>query len=266
MTAVPHLSAASFAAIRQLIFSVAGISMTEEKEELVKARLATRLRELKISAYEDYLDRIQTDRVELSNMVDVLTTNKTSFFREQHHFDYLIEHVFPQWKADRRPRRIWSAGCSSGEEPYTLGMLLREHLPGLDVRILATDLSLRVLTRAKTAQYSEQVVADVPGPLRSRYLTRVGTEPALYEVSANVRALVSFARLNLMGNWPMRGPFDLILCRNVMIYFGDATRTTLACRFAELLAPGAVLMIGHAESLAALEQPLQLVEPAIYAH
>jgi chemotaxis protein methyltransferase CheR len=211
MTAVPHLSAASFATIRQLIFSVAGIAMTEEKEELVKARLATRLRELKINAYEDYLERIQTDRVELSNMVDVLTTNKTSFFREQHHFDYLIEHVFPQWKSERRPRRIWSAGCSSGEEPYTLGMLLREHVPGLDVRILATDLSLRVLTRAKAARYSEQVVADVPADLRSRYLKRVGGEPVLYEVSPEVRSFVSFARLNLMGDWPMRGPFDLIL-------------------------------------------------------
>src|SRR5689334_613887 len=129
MSAAPHLSPASFAAIRQLILSVAGISMTEEKEELVKARLASRLRELKIDAYEDYLERIRTDRVELSNMVDVLTTNKTSFFRERQHFDYLIEHVFPAWKAERRPRRIWSAGCSSGEEPYTLGMLLREHLP-----------------------------------------------------------------------------------------------------------------------------------------
>lgn len=267
MTAVPHLSAASFAAIRQLIFSVAGISMTEEKEELVKARLATRLRELKISAYEEYLDRIQTDRVELSNMVDVLTTNKTSFFREQHHFDYLVQQVFPVWKAERRPRRIWSAGCSSGEEPYTLGMLLREHLPTLDVRILATDLSLRVLTRAKAAQYTEQVVADVPGALRSRYLKPVAGKPqSTFEVSPDVRQLVSFARLNLMGNWPMRGPFDLILCRNVMIYFSDATRTTLACRFAELLGPDAVLMIGHAESLAALEQPLQLIEPAIYAH
>jgi chemotaxis protein methyltransferase CheR len=174
--------------------------------------------------------------------------------------------VFPQWKSERRPRRIWSAGCSSGEEPYTLGMLLREHVPGLDVRILATDLSLRVLTRAKAAKYSEQVVADVPADLRSRYLKRVGGEPVLYEVSPEVRSFVSFARLNLMGDWPMRGPFDLILCRNVMIYFGDATRTTLACRFAELLAPGALLLIGHAESLAALEQPLQLIEPAIYAH
>jgi chemotaxis protein methyltransferase CheR len=267
MSVAPQLSAASFSAIRQLIFSVAGISMSQEKEELVKSRLASRLRELKISRYEEYLERIQSDRVELSNMVDVLTTNKTSFFREQQHFDYLIEQVFPLWRAERQPRRIWSAGCSSGEEPYTLGMLLREHLPKLDVRILATDLSLRVLTRAKQARYAAAVVEDVPAPLRAKYLQRVSAPgPATYEVSPDVTTLVSFARLNLMGDWPMRGPFDLILCRNVMIYFGDDTRTTLACRFAELLAPGAPLMIGHAESLASLEQPLQLIEPAIYAH
>lgn len=267
MTGAPHLSAASFTAIRELIFSVAGIAMTTEKEELVKARLAKRLRELKIAGYEEYLERIQTDRVELSNMVDVLTTNKTSFFREQQHFDYLIQEVFPAWKSARSPRRIWSAGCSSGEEPYTLGMLLREHLPKIDVRILATDLSTRVLARAKAARYAAPTVQDIPSALRARYLERVTEDGQVaFQVSSEVTQLVSFARLNLMGDWPMRGQFDLILCRNVMIYFNDDTRTTLGRRFAQHLAPDGVLMIGHAESLAALDQPLQLIRPAIYAH
>lgn len=267
MQATPQLSAAAFAEIRQLIFSLAGISMTQEKEELVKARLASRLRELKIAGYEEYLERVKVDRAELSNMVDVLTTNKTSFFREPQHFDYLIQHVFPEWRAQRRPRQIWSAGCSSGEEPYTLAMLLQEHLPQHDVRILATDLSLRVLTRAKQARYAAAVVEDIPATLRSKYLRRVpGAGAPSYDVSPDVAARVSFARLNLMGAWPMKGPFDLILCRNVMIYFNDQTRTTLARRFASLLVPGAPLMIGHAESLASLDQPLQLIEPAIYAH
>jgi chemotaxis protein methyltransferase CheR len=267
MSASPHLSAASFLAIRELIFAVAGIAMTEEKEELVKARLAKRLRELKIAGYEEYLNRIQTDRVELSNMVDVLTTNKTSFFREKRHFDYLVQEIFPSWKATHAPRRIWSAGCSSGEEPYTLGMLLREHLPQLDVRILATDLSTRVLARAKAARYSAATVEDIPQRLRTRYLHRVTDAGQVsYEVSAEVTALVSLARLNLMGDWPMRGQFDLILCRNVMIYFNHDTRTTLGRRFAELLAPDGALMIGHAESMASLDQPLRLIRPAIYAH
>lgn len=266
MSAAPQLSAASFDAIRELIRSVAGIAMTREKEELVKARLASRLRELKISAYEDYLERIKTDRVELSNMIDVLTTNKTSFFREQQHFDYLVQTVFPVWRSERKPRQIWSAGCSSGEEPYTLSMLIQAHLPQVDVRILATDLSLRVLTKAKAARYSAAVVEDVPGELRRKYLRRVAEGKDEYEVTPEVTSRVSFARLNLMGDWPMKGPFDLILCRNVMIYFNDETRTTLARRYAELLAASGVLLIGHAESLAALDQPLRLVKPAIYAH
>lgn len=267
MSESPHLSAASFSAIRELIFAVAGIAMTDEKEELVKSRLAKRLRELKIAGYEVYLNRIHTDRVELSNMVDVLTTNKTSFFREPQHFDYLQQQVFPAWKAAGTPRRIWSAGCSSGEEPYTLAMLLREHLPRLDVRILATDLSTRVLARAKEARYSAATVEDVPPRLRARYLQRVQNAGQVgYQLSPEVTALVAFARLNLMSDWPMRGQFDLILCRNVMIYFNDETRTTLGRRFAEQLAPDGLLLIGHAESLASLEQPLQLIRPAIYAH
>jgi chemotaxis protein methyltransferase CheR len=240
--------------------------MAAEKEELVKARLASRLRELKLGGYEEYLARVKVDRVELSNMVDVLTTNKTSFFREQQHFDYLVQRVFPIWRSDRRPRQIWSAGCSSGEEPYTLSMLLQAHLPQQDVRILATDLSLRVLTRAKAARYSAQVVADVPTALRSKYLRKLNESgPDGFEVAPEVRARVSFARLNLMGEWPMKGPFDLIFCRNVMIYFNDETRARLAHRFAELLPERGLLMIGHAESLASLNQPLRLLEPAIYA-
>lgn len=265
MIASPPLSTASFDAIRELIRAVAGIAMTPEKEELVKARLASRLRELKLSAYEEYLERVKTDRVELSNMVDVLTTNKTSFFREPQHFDYLVQTILPVWRAERRPRLIWSAGCSTGEEPYTLSMLLQAHLPTVDARILATDLSRRVLARAKAARYADAVVQDVPGQLRSKYLRRVPGEE-VSEVAPEVRARVSFARLNLMGDWPMKGPFDLILCRNVMIYFTDDTRTTLARRYAGLLSEQAVLMIGHAESLASLDQPLRLIKPAIYAH
>jgi chemotaxis protein methyltransferase CheR len=265
MLAAPRLSTAAFDEIRELIRGVAGIAMSAEKEELVKARLASRMRELKLSAYEDYLVRVKSDRVELSNMVDVLTTNKTSFFREEPHFDYLVQSVFPAWRAEHRPRQIWSAGCSSGEEPYTLSMLLQAHLPALDVRILATDLSLRVLSRAKAARYSDAVVKDVPAELRGKYLRRVPGEQS-FEVTSDVTSRVSFARLNLMGDWPMKGPFDLILCRNVMIYFDDDTRATLVRRYAELLSERGVLMIGHAESLASLDQPLRLIRPAIYAH
>jgi chemotaxis protein methyltransferase CheR len=200
-------------------------------------------------------------------MVDVLTTNKTSFFREQAHFDYLVEEVFPAWRDSGEPRRIWSAGCSSGEEPYTLGMLLCEHVPNVDTRILATDLSTKVLARAKAARYAASTIESVPWQLRTRYLKACGTSAQReYEVIPAVTSRVSFARLNLMGDWGMRGQFDLILCRNVMIYFTDEIRALLGRRFAERLAPDGVLMIGHAESIASLEQPLRLVRPAIYVH
>ncbi len=228
------LTQQTFTAIRELIFDVAGITITPDKEELVKARLGGRLRALKLPNYEHYLLRVRNDAVELSNMVDMLTTNKTNFFREIRHFQYLSQHVFPRWNAERKPRQIWSAGCSSGEEPYTLSMHLLEELPTLDVRILATDLSTRVLAQAKEATYTEECVSSIPDALRAKYLRATGkSEPKTYKFTPNVTSKVSFARLNLMTEWPMRGQFDLILCRNVMIYFDDNIRTTLARRFAD---------------------------------
>lgn len=247
------------------MFDVAGISISDEKEELVRARLMTRLRELKISRYEDYLARIEHDPLELSNMVDVLTTNLTSFLREQQHFDFLSSEIFPRWRMLPGPFQIWSAGCSTGEEPYSIAMRISEELPRASVRILATDLSLRVLRRAKAGVFSEKAVESLPSALRGKYLCRVpGAAPATYAVKPELKAMVAFARLNLMGPWPMRGPFDLIFCRNVMIYFNDDTRTTLACRFAEMLGPEGYLFIGHSESLTSLQHPLQLILPAIY--
>ncbi|MDQ2643049.1 MAG: protein-glutamate O-methyltransferase CheR [Myxococcota bacterium] len=264
--AVPVLTPEVFAEVRELILGIAGIVLSHEKEELVKSRLASRLKQLRLSSYEQYLASAKTDRRELSNLVDVLTTNKTSFFREEHHFEFLQYQLFPSWAALGRPVRIWSAGCSTGEEPYSLAMLCRQHLPGCEVRILATDISLRVLKHAKAARYAEQQISAVPHTLRARFVRKPSRSDAekLHEITEEARSMVSFARLNLLGDWPMRGQFDLILCRNVMIYFDDDTRTQLACRFAERLAPGAPLFIGHAESLGALTQPLQCIEPAVY--
>lgn len=265
MTAGPALSQQTFASIRELIFNLAGITLTEDKDELIKARLGSRLRVLGIADYTHYLDRVRRDPGEFSNMVDLLTTNKTSFFREQHHYDFILRNVLPRWREERRPRQIWSAGCSSGEEPYSIAMLLREHLPAADVRILATDLSRRVLTQAKEGVYPEETVSTIPAEYRGKYLRARGPGmPRSYQVLPTVSSMVSFARLNLMAEWPMRGPFDLILCRNVMIYFDDTIRTQLARRFAEKLAPEACLFIGHAESLFSLSQPLRMIEPAIY--
>jgi chemotaxis protein methyltransferase CheR len=262
--AVPHLSAEVFNAIREFIHSVAGISLADEKQELVKSRLAARLRELKLDRYEQYLERIATDGAERSHMVDALTTNKTSFFREEQHFEYLISTLVPLWREEARPLQIWSAGCSTGEEPYTVAMLLCHYLAGHPSRILATDLSNRVLVQGKAGSYSAESVEAIPAWLRAKYVQRQGHGSSAYEVTPEIRQCVSFARLNLAGDWPMRGPFDLILCRNVMIYFRNELRTQLAQRFAELLAPGAHLFIGHAESLNGLDHPFGLVRPSIY--
>jgi chemotaxis protein methyltransferase CheR len=262
----PILTPEVFAEVRDLILGIAGIVLSHEKEELVKSRLASRLKHLKLSSYEQYLAGVKNDRQELSNLVDALTTNKTSFFRENHHFEFLQYRLFPSWAGLGRPVQIWSAGCSTGEEPYSLAMLCRQHLPACEVRILATDISLRVLSQAKAARYPEEQVSGIPHALRARFVRKPskGDPEPLHEISDEARSMVSFARLNLLGPWPMRGQFDLILCRNVMIYFDDDTRTQLACRFAERLGPQAPLFIGHAESLSALQQPLHLIEPAVY--
>jgi len=251
MSESPHLSAASFSAIRELIFEVAGIAMTDEKEELVKSRLAKRLRELKIAGYEEYLTRIQTDRVELSNMVDVLTTNKTSFFREPQHFDYLQEHVFPAWKAAGIPRRIWSAGCSSGEEPYTIAITLAETMPQAQFEVVASDIDTQVLAHAHEGIYPMGSVAALSAERQKRFFLRgTGRFEGRARVRRELAARVAVERINLMDReWPIEGRFDAIFCRNVMIYFDKPTQRRLIERFWERLKPAGLFFAGHAESL-----------------
>jgi chemotaxis protein methyltransferase CheR len=180
----------------------------------------------------------------------------------------LRERVLPGFKRGGRPIRIWSAGCSSGQEPYSIGILLREDLPDIDRRnaqVLGTDLSTDVVGRAREAVYSPEELAEMPRPLLLKHFTKVSIPPKVhYRVNDNVRKLVRLARLNLMAEWPMKGPFDLIFCRNVMIYFDKATQQTLTRRFRELLGPDGYLFIGHAESLAASTSGLSYIQPAIY--
>jgi chemotaxis protein methyltransferase CheR len=203
-------------------------------------------------------------------MVDILTTNKTNFFRELPHFAFLRDNVLPQFKGADRPLRIWSAGCSSGEEPYSLAILIREEFGSRgnrDVRILGTDLSMRALARAREGAYDEGQMDGVPPALRSRYFSRVHKAEAgaaRYQVRPEVRSLVSLAPLNLMEGWPMKGPFDVIMCRNVMIYFDRKTREQLIQRFSQLLPPGGHLLVGHSESLNGLAHDLTYVQPAVY--
>ena len=263
----PDLRPADFRRIAGLTKDVAGINLQPGKEGLVRARLAKRLRALGLAGFAEYLAHVEGDasRAELREMIDALTTNKTSFFREPQHFDVLRDAVLPPLAAAGRAPRLWSAGCSTGEEPYTLAMTLRESLPerlSAASRVLATDISGRVLARARAATYAAEMVAEVPAPLRSRHF--VAAPDGQRRVADATRALVRFARLNLMGPWPMQGPFDAILCRNVMIYFDKATQARLVDRFHDLLAPGGWLFVGHSESLTGLQHRFAYVRPAVY--
>ncbi|MGZ8471413.1 MAG: CheR family methyltransferase, partial [Gemmatirosa sp.] len=208
----------------------------------------------------------------LAEMVDLLTTNKTSFFREAAHFDFLRDRLLPSLGPG--PVRIWSAGCSSGEEPYTLAMVIRGLWPDAerrDVKILATDISKRVLATAAAGVYPDALLEDVPHDLLRRHWMRASREDVArpgaaggWRAGDSLRSLITFAPLNLMGAWPMRGPFQAIFCRNVMIYFDKATQQALVNRYYDLLAPGGHLFVGHSESLSALSHGFSYVQPAVY--
>jgi len=263
------LTEAQFNAISSLVKSLAGINLTEAKKELVRARLTKRLRKLGLATFDDYVEYLQNDTTgaELVAMLDVLSTNTTYFFREAKHFEWLRQEVLPRLAARRRVR-IWSAGCSSGEEPYSIAIVLLEAIPDLadwDAAILATDLSTEVLARARQGIYPASRLREVPPMLLGRHFTLLATKPErTYRVNDPVRRLVHFARLNLMGQWPMKGPFDVIFCRNVMIYFDRPARQDLIARFYSILAPGGTLFIGHSESLTGIDHSFRYVLPTVY--
>lgn len=272
----PDITEAQFNEISNLVKGLCGINLHEGKKELVRARLSKRLRALQLTGFREYLIFLREDLEaggnELTALLDAVSTNLTSFFRENAHFQYLASVVLPDLAATRRAGerklRIWSAGCSSGEEPYSIALTLCEQLPDWeqwDLGILATDLSTRVLQIARQGEYEAQRLATVPAGMLNTYFARLpDTTEKRYQVRAAVRRLVHFARLNLMAPWPMSGPFDIIFCRNVMIYFDKPTQGALVRRFAELLAPGGTLFIGHSESLTGIEHSFRYVQPTIY--
>lgn len=259
-----------FRRIAALVYHHAGITLAEGKEVLVRSRLNRTLQNSGADSYGAYLDEIEADPTgqKLSSLIDLLTTNKTSFFREAAHFDYLTDAVLPELASTGEPIRIWSAGCSTGEEPYTLSMLLAGAVPraaAANARILATDISSRVLDQARIARYPDRALVDVPIEIK-RYGFRplsssISTD---YLVADEVRDRVHFARLNLMDEWPMKRPFHVIFCRNVMIYFDRQTQQRLVQRFWNALAPGGYLFVGHSEGLTSLSHQFQYVRPAVY--
>ncbi len=244
-----------FAFIATTLYEDAGISLPASKANLVYSRLAKRLRALGLESFRDYCELVGSEEGtdERTQMIAALTTNVTRFFREPHHFDHLrrklVEPLAPQLRQGRR-LRIWSAGCSSGQEPYSIALTLLSVLPdarAYDVRILATDINPLVLETGRKATYPAEEVVSVPADMRKSWMEPTGT--GTLRLDEAPRGLVSFRPLNLIGSWPMKGPFDAVFCRNVVIYFDEKTQMRLLTRISGLLRPGGYLYLGHSERM-----------------
>lgn len=270
------LSQEDFERFAHLITRSLGIRMAEAKRTMLQGRLARRIRQLRLSGFEQYrqyLFHSPAGEEELVHFIDAVTTNKTDFFREPQHFDYLVNSALPT--LDRFPdarawtARVWCAGCSSGEEAWTLAMVLSEHRkrrPGFDFSILATDISTRVLAQAREATYPQALVESVPMDLRKNYLlSSRDASRKLVRVIPGLRQKVRFERLNFMDQtYGVRTPFETIFFRNVLIYFDRPTQEAVVNRLCRHLQPGGYLFAGHSESLAGLHVPLQPVAVAVY--
>jgi chemotaxis protein methyltransferase CheR len=250
------LSEREFQKIASILYEDSGIHLPPGKASLVYSRLAKRLRTLGLQSFRDYCALISSaDGVdERQAMLSALTTNVTRFFREPHHFADLANHFRSRWMgtAKRGGRvRIWSAGCSTGEEPYSIALTLLSDMPeaaNYDIRILASDIDSAVVKKAKAGVYSAAAVEPAPAPARERWMRP--TPEGDYAMGPEVRALVSFRELNLMSAWPMKGPFQAIFCRNVVIYFDEPTQERLWGRYASMLSPDGRLYVGHSERVA----------------
>ncbi len=249
-----------FKRIAALLYDLAGISLPDSKATLVYSRLAKRLRNLGMRSFTEYCAFVASDQghAESQEMLRALTTNVTRFFREPHHFDDLranvLEPIADQVRAGRR-LRLWSAASSSGQEPYSMAFTVLSVWPNaadLDIRILGTDIDTNVLATGREAVYDESLLEGIPANLRGQYFERDAADRRNWRVCEAARSLVAFRELNLNGpSWPMKGPFDAIFCRNVVIYFDEPTQERVWSRFAPLLAPGGRLYVGHSERVGA---------------
>jgi len=257
-----------FELVRQMVYDFCGLDLTG-KQVLVDARLRKKIQDGGFSGVEAFLEHVQKNPKgeAFADMIDVLTTNHTSFFRESQHFDLLRNTVVPAFAGAER-LHLWSAACSTGEEPYTIAFSLLDALGEAvfsRVQIFATDISTRVLAKAKKALYPLATVSQLPPDLRRRCLLKgTGAYADQCLVKRELRSLVTFRQFNLLDDCSSFGPFHVIFCRNVMIYFDQQTQERLVNRLAAQLHPGGYLLIGHSESLSGLNQPLQYIAPATY--
>lgn len=258
------LSDIEFHQFRQLIHDIAGIHLSDAKKPLVAGRLNKRLRSLGMATYGEYFRLVGKDKTELQTCVDLLTTNETYFFREPKHFDFLREKVLPTWDR-RQPLRLWSGACSSGEEPYTLAMILAEGLGERPWEILASDLSTRVLATARKGQYPLTEAEGIPPALLRRHCFKgVGENEGTFLVDPRLASRISFRQINLNNSLPELGTFDIIFLRNVMIYFDIPTKRQVVERLVRTLRPGGYFFISHSESLNGVTDALKMVSPSIY--
>ena len=268
-----EFSDADFRGLVQLARSHTGIALADSKRNLVYSRLSRRLRALGLNSFREYRDYIQSrdGEEEIERFINAISTNLTKLFRESHHFDHLRTRVAAPFAQSEKAKpgghlRVWSAGCSTGEEPYSIAIVLKREMPDIsryDARILATDIDTEVLSKAAQGEYPLNAVDDVPATYRE--FLRPGSPGAkCLTVDDELRSLIRFRRLNLMESWPFQGQFDAVFCRNVMIYFDGPTKSKLIDRLVQQIKPGRWLYIGHSESLLGSHPKLELVGRTIY--
>jgi chemotaxis protein methyltransferase CheR len=264
-----EFSDADFRSLVQLAHEYAGIALADNKRNLVYTRVSRRLRALRLNSFRDYRKYLASHGDELESFINAISTNLTKFFRESHHFDHFRMHVVAPFaqslRGGTRRFRIWSAGCSTGEEPYTIAAVLRHGVPDAarhDIRVLATDIDTDVLGKGTRGEYPVQAFDDIPETYHDYF--RAAANGKAMHAEESLRSLITFRRLNLIEPFPFSGKFDAIFCRNVMIYFDGPTKSDLIDRFIQALNVGGFLYIGHSESLLGSHPELQLVGRTIY--
>lgn len=253
----PALDDHSFQTISKFAYEKAGLAIAPSKAAMVRTRLARRLRHLGLDSFEAYCNYVQSDQGEPEQvqLISALTTNVSHFFREKHHFEQLTNQVLPQLseRVDKgQPVRIWSAGCSNGQEPYSIAISLFENglvKPGKDIKILASDIDPEVVAFARKGEYPSRMLDNLDTSLRTAYFAQTPADMSgtHWKVKKNIQNLISFRKLNLLDTWPMKGQFDVIFCRNVVIYFDQKTQDRLWEKFTRILRPGGWLFLGHSE-------------------
>jgi chemotaxis protein methyltransferase CheR len=268
-----ELSHDNFKFLCKFVYDLTGIVLSDSKREMVYRRLTRIVRERKLDSFTTYCQLLKSQpEQEKDYFINAITTNLTSFFREQHHFDYMTSHEIPRLIKEKKTEkrlRIWSSASSTGEEPYSIAITLMETLKGQlkqwDAKILATDIDSDVLATGKNGVYDERRIEEIPESFKKKYFHKgIGNNADKVKVDKQLQSLLTFKKLNLLEPWPMTGPFDIIFCRNVIIYFDKITQQGLFERYYDMLAPGGLLILGHSENLGTYQKYFESVGRTIF--